>query len=93
MRPIFNLLAIVSSVAGFIFPPSFICAIIFWFLALASAPAGLRADGKPKTGGLLGGFWDDVVIGYKMDDCPFCGSKIMANVKKCKHCGEWVKKA
>ena len=91
MRPTFQILAIISVIVGFMFPAAFLGAIVFGFLAIASAPSGLRADGKPKTGGLLGGFWDDIVIGCKMDDCPFCGSKIMADVQKCKHCGQWVK--
>ena len=91
MRQVFNALAIVSAVAGFVFPAAFLGAIVFWAIAIACAPPGMRPDGKPKTGGLLGGFWDDIVIGYKMDDCPYCQSKIMADVKKCKYCGEWVR--
>ena len=28
----------------------------------------------------------------EMKSCPFCGQEILANAKKCKHCGKWLEK-
>jgi len=90
MRNIFLGLTILLVLIGFIIPLAWVGAAISGVVAVASSPTGLRADGKKKSGGLLGGFVDSVVVGYKMDDCPYCGAKIMHDAAKCKHCGEWV---
>ena len=26
----------------------------------------------------------------KTRNCPYCGEEIMADAKKCRHCGEWL---
>ena len=65
MRPFFNLLTIIFVAIGFFMPFVWALAVVTIFLAIGSSPAGVRADGKAKTGGLLGGFWDDAVISHK----------------------------
>jgi len=90
MKNFWALLTIGLVVCGFVVPIAWGGALITGLLAIASAPAGKRPDGQTKTGGLLGGVWDDFVIGYKMMDCPFCKSKIMRDAKKCPNCAEWV---
>jgi hypothetical protein len=64
--------------------------LIAGVIAVCSAPSEIRADGKKKTGGLFGGVWDEIVVGFKMMVCPYCKAKIFRDVKKCQHCGEWV---
>lgn len=91
MRSFFLILAVILALLGFIIPFAWIGALISGVLALFSAPSGIRPDGKQRTGGLLGGLWDDMVVSAKMTDCPHCKSKIMDNATKCPHCGEWVK--
>ena len=90
MRNFFSMLTIVLIIVGFLVPIAWVGAVITGLLAIFSAPPGKRADGKARTGGLLGGVWDDIVVGYKMKDCPYCKEKIDDDAKKCKHCGEWV---
>ena len=29
---------------------------------------------------------------HKITKCPYCGEEILAEAKKCKHCGEWLDK-
>ena len=65
MRPLFNLLTIIFVVLGFFIPMVWVLAAITAVLAIGSSPGGVRADGKSKTGGLLGGLWDDAVISHK----------------------------
>ena len=91
MRSLFIGLTVVLGIVGLAIPIAWGAAIITAIMAVASSPPGLRADGKKKSGGLLGGFIDSVVVNAKMTDCPYCGEKIMLNIAKCKHCGEWVK--
>ena len=65
MRPLFNLLTIIFVVVGFFIPIVWALAVVTAVLAIGSSPGGVRADGKSKTGGLLGGLWDDAVISHK----------------------------
>jgi hypothetical protein len=90
VRTFFAVLTIGFILVGFFAPLAWVGAVITGILAIGSAPPGRRPDGKKKTGGLLGGVWDDIVIGYKMKECPYCKSKIMEDASKCPHCGEWV---
>ena len=92
MRNFFVILAITFIVIGFVFPPAWIAAVICGFLAVGCRPSGLRADGKKKTGGALGGIWDDIAVRRAMTECPYCKSQIMKTASKCPHCGEWVSK-
>ena len=91
MRSFFAVLTIGLIVIGFIAPLAWVGAVITGIVAVGSAPPGRRADGKRKTGGLLGGVLDDIVVGHKMVDCPYCKAKIPRDAKKCQHCGEWLK--
>ncbi len=90
MRPFFSALFFGSLLVGFIFPPAWIVAFLAGPLAIFSAPAGQRPDGREKTGGLLGWLWDYFVIKQKMQECPYCLSMIDRNAVKCAHCGEWI---
>ena len=90
MRSFFAALTIGLIVIGFIVPLAWVGAVITGLVAIGLAPPGTRADGKRRTGGLLGGLWDDIVVGYKMDDCPYCKAKIQHDAVKCRYCGEWV---
>lgn len=92
MRTFFSFFAVIFGLAGFIIPIFFMAAIISVGLAIGCAPPGLRADGKPKSGGLLGGIIDEIVISGKMRDCPYCKRKIMKDAVKCPHCREWVQR-
>ncbi|MBU0777763.1 hypothetical protein KKF82_05855 [Patescibacteria group bacterium] len=62
MRSFFSILTIILVVCGFIFPLLWIGAVICLVLAIGSAPPGLRADGKKKSGGLLGSLLDAVIV-------------------------------
>jgi len=35
------------------------------YSGIVSKKETLRADGKKRTGGLLGGAWDEIVMGFK----------------------------
>lgn len=90
MRKFFSILTIGLILVGFFNPAAWVAAIITGIIAIGCAPAGYRPDGKRKTGGLLGGFWDGVVIGYKMKECPFCKFQVSKDAQKCPNCGEWL---
>ena len=90
MRIFFILLTVGLIVIGFINPFAWIGAVIAGVLAMLSAPSGTRADGKRRTGGLLGGVVDNIVIASKMQECPNCKAKIMKDASKCRNYGEWV---
>lgn len=90
MKIFLSILTIGLIVIGFLMPIAWIGAVITGFLAIVSSPAGKRVDGKARTGGLLGGIWDNYLISKNMTDCPFCKSKIKKEAVKCPHCGEWV---
>ena len=51
MRNFFLVIAIILVLLGFFFLPLWIGAAVCLALAIFSAPSGLRADGKKKTGG------------------------------------------
>lgn len=91
VRNFFAMITIGLIVVGFIVPLAWGAALISGVLAMSSTPPGLRADGKKKCGGLLGGFVDDYQVAKHMTDCPFCQGKVKKIAKKCPHCGEWVK--
>ena len=91
MKSFFSILTIGLIVIGFVAPIAWIGALITGIIAIGSAPAGKRPDGKARTGGLLGGLWDNYQVSKTMTDCPFCKSKIMKEAAKCPNCGEWVK--
>jgi len=90
MKWTLTLSAIVLAVLGFAAPALWILAIPIGLFAIGSAPSGQRADGKRKTGGLLGWLWDDVAMALKMRECPYCRSSIPKTAMKCARCGEWV---
>lgn len=85
------ILAIGLILVGFFFPPAWIGAVTTGLLAIAIAPpGGKRADGKRRTGGLLGGLWDDVAIARSMTDCPYCKTKVKLKATKGPNCHEWL---
>ena len=59
-------------------------------IAIGSAPSGKRADGKARSGGLLGGITDDIIVSFKMRECPYCGNQIFKKAQKCQYCHEKV---
>jgi len=91
MKSLFTILTLCLIVIGFYNPFAWVGAVIALIIAMGSKPEGKRADGKPKTGGLLGSLWDDFDVSTSMTECPFCKSKISNDALKCSHCGEWVK--
>jgi len=90
MKSFFSILTICLIAIGFIVPLAWGAAIVTCLLALTCAPPGRREDGKKKSGGLLGGLIDDIVISGKMRDCPHCCKKIMKSASKCPYCQEFV---
>lgn len=90
MRTSFTVLTVILVFVGFIIPLAWIGAIMCGLLIIASAPPGLRPDGKRRTGGLFGGLIDDIAIGMKMKDCPYCKSKIHNDAVRCPYCTEWL---
>lgn len=90
MKSFFSILTICLIAVGFIVPLAWGAAAVSFLFAISSAPPGRRADGKRKTGGLLGGAWDNFAISGKMRDCPFCCKKIMKDASKCPYCQEFV---
>ncbi len=53
-------------------------------------PSGQRADGKARTGGVLGGLWDDIAVHFTTQKCPYCLSVVPKAATKCSQCGEWL---
>lgn len=55
-----------------------------------------RRAGRGKPLSLAGGFLlpppepTKEVINMTKTKCPFCSEEILADAKKCKHCGEWL---
>jgi hypothetical protein len=90
MRSLFIFITVCLIILGFFFPLAWAGALLSGALAVISAPSGLRPDGKRKTGGLLGGLWDNTVVSFKMQDCPHCKTKIAIDATKCPYCREWV---
>lgn len=86
MKSFFWAITAILLIVGLFIPPLWAVALITAFLAVGAAPSGARADGKQKTGGLLGGAWDAAVVGSTMKDCRFCKSKIPNDATVCRHC-------
>lgn len=88
MRSFWTFVTVALAVVGLFVPGAWWFAVLTALFAIGSAPSGLRADGKRRTGGLLGGAWDAMVVSATMKDCPACLSKIPAAARKCRYCGE-----
>lgn len=72
MKALWGILTIGLILIGFFFPPAWIGAVATGLIAIVVAPSVRRADGKRRTGGLLGSLWlwDDVAVSWSMLDCP-----------------------
>ncbi len=92
MKSALGVITIILAIAGFFVPVLWVFAIITLFFWIGLRPAGLRADGKRKTGGLLGALIDDLSVHSKMRKCPYCKALIFRDALKCNHCGEFLKK-
>ena len=92
MKIALGVITIILAIAGFFVPVLWIFAIITLFLWIGSRPAGVRADGKRKSGGLLGPLIDSLAVNRKMYKCPYCKALIFKDALKCNHCGELLKK-
>ena len=90
MRGFFSLLTIGLILVGFFLPIAWVGAVITGIIAIGSAPSGKRADGKSRTGGLLGGVIDNAAVSSKMRECPYCGNMIFRKAIKCQYCHEKV---
>lgn len=60
MRNVWLILAAVAFVGGFIIPAIWLAVPIAIVFAIGSAPPGTRADGRARSGGLLGGALDAI---------------------------------
>lgn len=90
MRGFFFGLTVVLVIIGLFLPVLWVVAIITAVLAIASAPSGVRADGKPRSGGLLGGVWDAAAVSMTTRDCPHCRTKIDKRATVCPQCSRNV---
>lgn len=88
MRSFWSFITVALGLIGFFIPIAWMGAFVTAVLAIGSTPAGRRADGKRKTGGLLGGAWDAAVVASKTKDCQACLAKIPREARRCQHCGE-----
>lgn len=88
MKSFFWPLTVILVIVGLFIPLLWVVAVVTAFIAVGAAPAGTRADGKSKTGGLLGGVWDAAVVGSTMKDCKFCKSKIPDDASTCRYCAK-----
>lgn len=91
MRSTWMIVTVILVLIGFAFPALWVLAIISGIVAIASSPGGVRVDGQPRTGGLLGGLWDAWLMHEKMRECPRCKGQIQKDATKCKHCGSEVR--
>lgn len=90
MKPFLGKFTVVLLVAGFILPLLWIAAIFTGLFWVGAAEPGLREDGKRRSGGLLGGLWDEYIVDKKMMECPHCLALVFREASKCRHCGEWI---
>ena len=90
MKNFFIVLTVVLAIVGFFVPIVWVMAVATGIIAIGTAPSGTRPDGKRKSGGLLGPLFDNIAVGMKMRDCPYCKNKIMNDATKCPHCHELV---
>jgi len=86
MKSFFWMVTVVCVIAGLFVPILWGVALVTAIFAIASAPAGRRADGKERTGGLLGGVWDAAVVSAKMTKCKHCLADIPKQASVCKYC-------
>ena len=90
MKNTFTVLTIILVLLGFVMPIAWAGAAVCGIIAMGARPEGLRADGKKRTGGLLGGLWDDFAVAGNTKICPFCKSRIPKSARKCPNCAERV---
>lgn len=88
MKTLFWIAAIVCGVLslGAIGPLLPGLTILFIVLAIGTAPSGKRVDGRSRTGGLLGGLWDNHAAPSK--ECHACMAEIPKGATRCQHCTE-----
>ena len=91
------MLAGIAVVLGFIHPGAWWAAAILGMMAVLARPAGMRADRRPRTGGVLGGWIDRSAerpcptcrnaIPREVSRCPVCRAEMAPQVKRCPSCG------
>lgn len=86
MRQTWSVITVLLALLGFVIPIVWAGAIITGILAIGSAPPGKRADGKPRSGGLLGGVIDDFAVKRSMMECPACKMMMRKDATICPHC-------
>lgn len=86
MQSFWYMVMLVFLVAGFFAPAAWFVAFVAWIIAVGCRPPGRRADGKPYTGGLLGGVVDAAAVAARMRDCPYCQEKVFRDATRCPTC-------
>jgi uncharacterized paraquat-inducible protein A len=86
MRGGVALAGVIFAAVGFIVPLAWLPAITLLIVAAGMSPSGDRADGKRKTGGLLGGIVDEAAMKKTTRHCPHCTERIPKEATRCKYC-------
>jgi len=88
MKSTVRIISLLCLVIGlFVSPMLLLIGAVLFLVSVGLAPEGTRADGKPKTGGLLGGLWDAYAVSVSTKKCPHCAELVKTEATVCKHCG------